>query len=198
MKLSEYAKKKGISYSTAKRWFHAGLIAGAHKSKSGSLFVEEHVTPSKDEKDKKYVTYARVSNQSRKAELEYQVTRISEFCKANGYTVTKSYKEVASGMNDKRREFWKMIDSKPDVIVVENKDRLTRFGFEYIKRLLEKQGIVIIVMNESETDEQDLIKDLVSIITSFCCRLYGLRRGKNKAKELKKKIETDTEVVKEE
>lgn len=195
MKLSEYAKKKGISYSTAKRWFHAGLIEGAYQMETGTILVEEPVI-SKAE-TKKYVTYARVSNQSRKAELEYQVNRLSDFCKANGNIVTKSYKEVASGMNDQRREFWKMIDSNPDVIVVENKDRLTRFGFEYIKRLAEKQGIEIIVMNESETDEQDLIKDLVSIITSFCCRLYGLRRGHNKAKKIKEQIEANDDLTNE-
>lgn len=190
MKLSEYAKKKGISYNTAKRWFHKGYIEGAYQMPTGTILIEEP-TSTKTQKDKVFVTYSRVSSQTKRNDLSNQVDRIANFCKANGYQVTKSYKEVASGMNDKRREFWKMIDSKPDVIVVENKDRLTRFGFEYISRLLEKQEIEIIVMNESESDEQDLIKDLVSIITSFCCRIYGLRRGQNKARRIKEQIEND-------
>jgi len=95
------------------------------------------------------------------------------------------YKEVASGMNDNRREFWKMLESSPTKIVVENKDRLTRFGFNYLNKLLSKLGCEIIVINYSDRDEEDLIKDLVSIMTSFCCRLYGLRRGKNKIKQIK-------------
>ena len=79
-----------------------------------------------------------------------------------------------------------MLDSNPTKIVIENKDRLTRFGFNYLEQLLKKQNCEIVVINTSTTDEQDLIKDLVSIITSFCCSLYGLRRSKNKVSQIKK------------
>jgi predicted site-specific integrase-resolvase len=93
-------------------------------------------------------------------------------------------------MNDNRKQFWLMIEQNPSIIIVENKDRLTRFGFEYIKRLLTGR-CEIIVMNNENNDETDLIKDLVSIITSFCCRLYGLRRGYNKAKKIQQEIQKD-------
>lgn len=120
--------------------------------------------------------------------MEYQVDRIIKFAKAKGIVVDKVYKEVASGMNDNRKQLWKMLNSNPSKVIVENKDRLTRFGFSYLERLLEKQGCEIIVMNRDEEDEKDLMKDLVSVITSFCCRLYGLRKGINKTKEVKKII----------
>lgn len=64
------------------------------------------------------------------------------------------------------------------------KDRLTRFGFNYFDILLPKIGCELVVINKDEEDKPDLMKDLVAIITSFCCRLYGLRRGKGKAKEV--------------
>ena len=92
-------------------------------------------------------------------------------------------------MNDKRTQLIKMLDSAPTMIIVENKDRLTRFGFHYLETLLRKLGCTVIVMNEAATDEQDLMKDLVSIITSFCCRLYGLRRSKNKVEQIQKVLD---------
>ena len=109
---------------------------------------------------------------------------------ANQYTVMNMACQESrlSGMNDNRKELWKAIDSKPTRIIVENKDRLTRFGFNYLERLLQKQGTEIVVINESEEDKEYLIKDLCSIIYSFCARLYGMRRAKNKADKVKEII----------
>jgi predicted site-specific integrase-resolvase len=72
-----------------------------------------------------------------------------------------------------------------EVLLVEHKDRLTRFGFNYLKVLLEKRGITIEVVNPSQDDKEDLLKDFVSIIYSFSARLYGLRHGREVAKRLK-------------
>jgi predicted site-specific integrase-resolvase len=78
-----------------------------------------------------------------------------------------------------------MLESQPTIIVCENKDRLTRFGFNYLEILLKKQNCKIDIINRDMINETDLIKDMVSIMTSFCCRLYGARRGQNKAKKIK-------------
>lgn len=78
-------------------------------------------------------------------------------------------------------------------ILVENKDRLTRFGFNYLKRLLKNQGTEIIVINEAEEDRVDLIKDLCSVIYSFCARLYGMRRAANKARKIKDELKVEEE-----
>jgi predicted site-specific integrase-resolvase len=187
MKLSKWAKEKGVSYITAYRWAKAGEIEGVQFMKSGTILVNE--TKSNNKNNPNVVVYARVSSNNRRKELEYQVNRIAEFANSKGLIVNKIFKEVASGMNDNRTQLWKMLNSNPTIIIIENKDRLTRFGFNYIEKLLTKLNIEIIVMNPNESDENDLIKDLVSIITSFCCRLYGLRRGYNKAKQIKNNIE---------
>ena len=68
--------------------------------------------------------------------------------------------------------------------MVEHKDRLSRFGINYILKLLESDGRTIEVVNEVDTDEQDIIQDFVSIITSFCARLYGKRRSRRKTEQL--------------
>jgi putative resolvase len=185
IKLKQYAKDHNICYMTARRWFSSGLIEGAYRTETGSIFVKVGEAPLP--KNEQVVLYCRVSNQSRKAELEYQVQRCVSFANSNGYVVAKIYKEVASGMNDNRREFWKMLDANPTTIIVENKDRLTRFGFNYLSKLLNGK-CNIIVMNPTDNDEQDLIRDLVSVVTSFCCRLYGLRRTKNKVKQIKELV----------
>lgn len=184
MKLTDWAKKQGICYMTAYRWFSAGNIPNARQEPTGTIMVDDVPVQPKTLSDK-CVIYCRVSNQSRKKELNYQVERCEQFCQSKGLSVQKVYKEVASGMNDKRRELIRMLDTVPSVIVVENKDRLTRFGFNYLENLLTKLGCQVIVVNAVNEDEEDLMKDLVSIITSFCCRLYGLRRSKNKIKKIK-------------
>ena len=88
-------------------------------------------------------------------------------------------------MNDNRTMLWKMLDNKPTKIVIENKDRLTRFGFNYLDNLLKEQNCTIEIINKDNQDEQDLIKDMIAIVTSFCCRLYGIRRTQNKLKKIK-------------
>ena len=185
MKLSKFAEIKGITYKTAYKWFKQGLIKNSYQMSNGTIIVDEFTDVVENPK---IFIYCRVSNHSRKAEMEYQVDRCVDYCKNKGYSIDKIYKEIASGMNDNRKELWKMLNSSPNVIVVEHKDRLTRFGFNYIDKLLNKINCKIDVMNKDSEDEKDLFKDLVAIITSFCCRLYGLRRGLNKAKKLKEEI----------
>lgn len=141
-------------------------------------------------KEEKIVTYARVSSRERKNSLIEQENRLINFCNARGWIVHKSYKEIASGMNDNRKLLLEMLNNNPTKIVIENKDRLTRFGFNYLKVLLEKLGCEIVVLNDSE-DQEDLTKDLISIITSFCGRIYGLRRAKNKLNKIKELVQND-------
>lgn len=189
MKLSQFAKEYGVSYRTAHRWFKEGKIPyRTEQLKSGTIIV--HKTDQKPNRSNVFV-YARVSSHERKDCLESQASRCVEFANVRGLTVDKVVKEIASGMNDKRPKLSQLLDSNPTHIIVEHKDRLTRFGFNYLEKLLSKLGCEIIVLNKDSNDETDLMKDLISIITSFCCRLYGLRRGRKKTKEMKGIIRSD-------
>ena len=190
MKLSKWAKIQGIGYLTAYRWFKSGrLPVKGYQTASGTIIVQEETLATTNGKT---VIYFRVSSYSKKTDLENQLRRCEDFCIANGWVISKSYKEIASGMNDQRKQLWKMLGSGPTRIVVENRDRLTRFGFAYLEKLLKEKGCEIIVINSSDTDTQDLMKDFISVITSFCCRLYGLRRAQNKIKGIKTIIKNDT------
>ena len=193
IKLSEYATLSGVKYLAAYKWFRKNQIPGAIQRETGTIYVpvSDDSAKSAESKEERVVTYSRVSNQSRKSELQYQVKRCTEFANAKGLVVHQTFYEVASGMNDSRKKLWEMIESNPTTIIVENKDRLTRFGFEYLSRLLKSKGCSIIVMNTEECDEQDLMEDMIAIVTSFCCRLYGLRRMKNKLDKIKAVINED-------
>jgi len=184
-KLSEYAKQHGISYRTAHNHFKRGLIQGAYQLPTGTIVIPDSYSANKPEM---VYLYARVSNQSRKNELQYQIDRLITFTNSKGLTINKIFKEIASGMNDSRKELSKILAKPPTKLIVEHKDRLTRFGFNYLETLLSQLGCEIIVMSRDSNEETDLMNDLVSIITSFCCRLYGLRRGSKKALELKSKL----------
>ena len=186
MKLSVWAKKEGISYRTAFRWYQDGKMpVGTYRSVTGSIFVEDVPVSTSNQK---VVIYCRVSSHPKKEDLNRLVERCKAFCEARGLAVEKVYKEIASGMNDNRTQLVKMLESNPTMIVVENKDRLTRFGFNYLDLLLTKLNCKIEVINKSESCEQDLMKDLISVITSFCCRFYGMRIGHGKAKKIKDQI----------
>jgi len=191
MKLSDWARQQRIHYNTAYRWFNLGKIKGAFQMDTGTIIVPD--SDIHKNKEEKIVLYARVSSQKQKQDLKRQVERLEQFSNSNGYIINKTYKEIASGMNDKRRQLCLMLDYKPTKIIVENKDRLTRFGFNYIEKLLKQLGCEIILLNKEKVDENDLMKDLVSIITSFCCRLYGLRKGQNKAKKIKEELKNDND-----
>lgn len=190
IKLSKYARLFDMNYRTANRHFKMGQIPFETKVlPTGSIFVNLTETSSFINRDA--IVYARVSSATKKDDLARQIDRCAEYAAKNGYNVVKVYKEVASGMNDNRRELNKLFDdlhNKKFTLIIENKDRLTRFGFRYINKFIEAMGSKVTVIHTSDDNQEDLMKDLISVITSFCCRLYGLRRGANKAREIKNEI----------
>ena len=97
---------------------------------------------------------------------------------------------MGSGLNDERKKLVELLLSDDPIarIIVEHKDRLTRFGFNYLEILAKKQGFEIIVVNPTATDQEDLMQDFASIITSFCARLYSRRRAKRKTEVIIKTL----------
>lgn len=168
----------GVTWKTANRWFHDGKIPGAWQIDTGSIFVPDDILDNKNTKPEKTVIYARVSSHDQKDDLNRQAERLQNYCINNGYTIHSVEKEIASGVNDNRKKLLKiLLDKDVTRIVVEHKDRLTRFGFNYIQSLCDRENIELIVVNRSDNDKTDLVEDLVSIVTSFCARLYGNRRA---------------------
>jgi putative resolvase len=184
MKLSQYAKQVGVSYETAWKWFKTGRIRG-YQMDTGTIIILEALPAAPSDSPSKVVIYTRVSAAENKANLDGQTQRLQDYCAARGYVVSAVVKEIGSGVNDERPRLLKLLtDPQVGVIVVEHKDRLTRFGFHYLEALLAMQNRRIEVVNLAENGRDDLIQDLVSIITSFCARLYGQRRSKRKTERI--------------
>ena len=188
MKLPEYAKRIGVTRFTAHKWFHEGKIPGAYQLPSGLIYVPDSIFDAEKPKSKGLtVVYARVSSsEQRKTNLETQAERLTQFAIANGWIVDKVIKEVGSGLNDDRKKLTDLLrsDAKIDRIIVEHKDRLTRFGFNYLQILADKLDFEIVVVNPTMIDHDDLMQDFASIITSFCARLYSRRRAKRQTEKL--------------
>ncbi len=186
MKLSQYAKKVGITYKTAWRWYKAGTL-DAYQTPTGMVVV-------RDPQAEKPVTgrialYARVSSADQKSDLERQVQRLRDYAAANGYQVAKEVTEIASGMNDNRPKFLKLLaDPSIGTIIVEHRDRGTRFGWNYLTTLMEVQGRRIEAVFPNETRD-DLVSDFVSIITSMAARMYGRRGSRRKAERIQQCVE---------
>jgi putative resolvase len=181
MKLSTYAKQLGISYQTAWRLFKDGKL-NAYKLPSGTVIVREEESQGSEQS---VAIYCRVSSSENKGNLESQKKRLLDYCAAKGYKVSRVITEVGSGINDTRKQWLSLLqDRMVRIIVVEHKDRFTRFGFTGYKTLLNTDGRDIEVVNEAENGKEDLLQDLVSIITSFCARLYGQRRCKRKTEKI--------------
>jgi len=188
MKLSVYAKNLGISYRTAWEWFRTGKIKNAYKTESGTVIVPDDVAQKSDY----VIIYARVSSSENKKNLDTQAERLVGYSTAKGYQIKEIVKEIGSGVNDNRKKLQKILsEGKATKIVVEHKDRLTRFGFNYLKTLLNKHGCQIEIVNEVANDKDDLMQDLISIITSMCARYYGLRRSKRKTDKIIQELKSN-------
>ena len=189
MKLSTWAKKQGISYKTAWRLWKTGrLPLPAEQLATGTIIVKEPEARY-EAGASSVVLYARVSSSDQKQDLDRQISRLVEYTTSQGLQVKGAIKEIGSGLNGKRTKLLSILRD-PDVrtIVVEHKDRLVRFGFEYMEALLSGCGRRIIVVDESEM-KYDLEQDMIEVLTSFCARLYGRRLAKDRARKALKEIE---------
>ena len=188
MKLREWANKKSVTYQTALNHWNKGLIEG-EQLPTGTIVVYENSGKAATIKELQIATYARVSSSENKDNLDTQQTRLIDYANAKGYKTKLNIKEIGSGLNDNRPKLLQLLaDPEIDIILVEHKDRLTRFGFNYIETLLKIQNRKIEIINNIEDNKDDLIQDFVSIITSFCARIYGQRRSKRTTEKLIKEL----------
>ncbi|MBK8168618.1 MAG: IS607 family transposase [bacterium] len=179
MKLSVWARAQGISYKTAWRMWKAGTLpVPAEQLATGTVIVHAESWVSGEG----VALYARVSSADQRADLDRQVARLSAFAASEGLRVVEVVKEIGSGLNGHRRGLMRLLRT-PTVatVVVEHRDRLMRFGFEYVESALAAQGRTLAVVDTAEVTE-DLVRDMTEVLTSMCARLYGRRAAEHRAK----------------
>ncbi|AGL02918.1 IS607 family transposase [Desulfoscipio gibsoniae] len=197
----QVAKLLNVWPETLRRWEKEGKLKplrtpGGHRrykeSQIKKLLGEDQGINSTS---KKCIIYARVSTakQADAGNLQRQKERLTTYAVEKGYQVTSIYTEIASGLNENRRELTKLLKEAHkgniDIIIIEYKDRLARFGYKYLEQyfLSHKVAIEVIETNEEKSPREELVNDMIAIVTSFSARIYG-KRGGRVAKKLMETI----------
>ena len=199
MKAKEVKKILGITQFTLYRYLKDGKVKLRSKlSKTNYEYDDDSVYAligqKKQKKDRKIISYARVSTQNQKKQLVEQNQRIYDSCISRGLQLDRQFSDIKSGMTSDRKEFQEVlrmiIQGEVELLVVENKDRLVRFGYEILEQIFKYFGTKILVLNdilENKSYEQELTEDLISIIHYFTMKNYSHRRKLNK---LRKELES--------
>ncbi|MGH3714210.1 MAG: IS607 family transposase [Micromonosporaceae bacterium] len=178
MNLKEWALVQGVHPVTAYRWYREGKLPVPARRAGRLILVDPDPRPVEAGR---VVAYCRVFSADQKDDLERQVGRVVIGATGQGLAVGQVVSEIGSGMNGHRRELTRLLsDPAVSVIVVEHRDRLTRFGFEHLAASLAASGRRIVVLNDAETSD-DLVRDVTEVLTSLCARLYGKRSASRRA-----------------
>jgi excisionase family DNA binding protein len=184
--LQEACRRLGIHPNTLRKWDKQGKIRVVRtiggRRRIPESEVERLMGFAKPDVSKKTAIYVRVSShdQKQKGDLERQKQSLLDYAKSRGYEVVAVLEDVASGLNEKRKSLSKLFDfveeRKVGVVIVAFKDRLTRFGFSYLERYFSSHGVRIEVVNGEEPEDtyQELVEDLIALVSSFAGKLYGL------------------------
>ncbi len=199
----EVYKRLGVHYMTVKRWIYSGRIR-AVKTPTGRWLIPEsevaRILGGAGAGGTRAVIYARVRSSDQRGDLERQVEYLRQYCAARGYSVVDVLSDVASGLRTDRRGLMKLLDhvtkGEADAVVVTHRDRLTRFGFEYLERLFSSFGarMEVVFGGEPKDSREELVDDMMELIASFAGRLYGTRSHRRKElvegfKELVEEVE---------
>lgn len=199
--IGEFATKIGKTIQTLRNWDRNGTLKPHHVTAGGTRYYSQEQLnhflglKSKQQLNKKIIGYCRVSSYKQKDDLKRQIENVKTYMYAKGYQF-EIISDIGSGINYNKKGLNQLIDmitnSEVEKVVVLYKDRLVRFGYELIENLCNKYGCVIeIIDNTKKSEEQELVEDLIQIVTVFSCRLQGKRTNKAK-KMIKELLEVDT------
>lgn len=186
-KPGEFAKRVNRSVGTLRIWDKNGKLPAKRLPSGHRYYTEEDLSKAlkldQPQLKKKTVIYTRVSSPKQKQDLIRQREAMEQFCLARGYIIDEVIEEIGGGLNYTRAQFLKlmrMIENREiGILVIAFKDRLCRFGFEYFEYFLTNhEGKLVIANAQTLSPQPELIEDLMAVIHSFSCRLYGLRKYK--------------------
>jgi putative resolvase len=178
--LKEWAIAQGVHPQTAYKWFREGMLpVPARRVGPRTILVNPDAAVAS--KTEGVGLYARVSSHDQKADLDRQTARLAAWAASAGHRVLRTEAEVGSAMNGARTKIRRLLaDPEVTVIVVEHRDRLGRMNTELVEAALSAHGRRLVVLDSGEVTD-DLVRDMVEVLTSFCARLYGRRGARNRA-----------------
>ena len=170
----------GISLSTAYRWLKSGKIVEDFRTFGNHRRFNLHTIQSK---------FLETSKAKENKDLERQKEKLIHYCHENNYNKVEVIEDLGSGLNYKKSGLKKLINlilhKQINILVINHKDHLLRFGSELIFNLCKFNKIQVIVLEDQtiqKSFEQELTTDVIELMTVFCARLYGSRSHKNKIK----------------
>jgi len=181
LSISEMAERCGVSAVTLRRWDREGKLKPTVRTQGNHRRYE--VAEAKTEKTT--IVYARVSSHDQKADLVRQAECLQDHCKEQGWSEPLAITDLGSGLNFSKKGLLRMLAlvcaGKVGRIVIQNRDRLLRFGAEMLIGIFRSLGVeVVLTEPQPTTDVENMVKDLCDIITVFSARMYGQRSGRNK------------------
>ena len=198
-KPKDFAELLGVSVKTLQRWDRDGILKANRTPTDRRYYTYDQYLQFKGintvEDNREIVIYARVSTRNQKDDLKNQVEFLKTFCNSKGMIVSQCIEDFGSGLNYNRKKWNQLLnevmENKIKTIVISNKDRFIRFGYDWFEKFCEKfHTSIIVVNNETLSPNEELVQDIISILHVFSCRLYGLRK-------YKKQIKDDEEIAKE-
>jgi putative resolvase len=179
MKLSDWARAQGVHPKTAYRWWRQGTLPVPARQVNARVILVD--APAADRAGGVGL-YARVSSHDQRADLDRQVARLAAWASGTGLPLVRTEAEVGSGMSGRRPKLRRLLaDPGVTTVVVTHRDRLGRMNTELVEAALAAGGRRLVVLEPGEVDD-DLVRDMVQVLTSFCARLYGRRSARNRAR----------------
>lgn len=186
MRLSQYAKKTGISYKTAYRWWKAGKL-NAYQMPSGAVIVRENL-------ELKAALYARIARESNWQEAEWQLERLRKYAAEQGYNVVTEVADTASCLDEKRPGLSQLLaDPTINLILAEEPSRITRFGLGYLQQILALEGRRIEFLRPTDELDDEVVSDLLEVITRLTTGRFGRKGATLQAEKIRQFIEQELE-----
>jgi putative resolvase len=181
--LKEAKRLLGVTTKTIQRWDKEGKMRVVRTVGGRRRIPESEIKRILGLKEERVVVgYARVSSTTQKDDLERQKQLIHSYAKDKGYGEVQILSDVGSGLNEKRKGFLKLLEMvaerKVSKVIIVYEDRLTRFGFETLRKMFQAFGTEIEVINSEEKAQDELVEDLITVVSHFAGKLYGMRSHK--------------------
>jgi len=188
---AEFGEMIGKSVKTLQKWDRENILHAHRSPTNRRYYTHDQVLTYKgltSSTEAITVTYARVSSQGQKPDLQNQLAALRTYCNQHAIRVDEWVEEIGSGLNYQRKHFNRLLQmvelGQVKRIVIAHQDRLVRFGFEWFSAFCERHGTELVIVNgDSLSPEQELVQDLLSIVHVFSARLYGLRSYKKLIRE---------------
>jgi len=197
----QFGKLIGKSVNTLQKWDRKGILPALRSPTNRRYYTHEQYLQYRglvSSEQGKVIAYARVSSLSQKKDLVMQKEALRAYCLEHGIKVDQWIEDIGSALNYKRKGFNEVVEQielgQVGRLIIAYQDRFVRFGYDWFEAFCERHGTAITVMNgETFSPEEELVRDLIAIVTVFSARLHGLRSHKNaiRAAALGKEVKDD-------